>query len=222
MIKSIRYKLAVLIFGLLIYLICPISLKIAKAQVPIGLVVDAPLQIENTIILTSELLMQFLLKKEEGFAGIIKDVNEFFKKADTVVNGAIKNMRMIRSIVDMYQEIINLYDSTLENLNDPLTAAGSLVELEGDVINKWKHLQILLGITKRASTIVDLFAKIIEDDSLTMDDKGRVKMIHTIYEEIRLIRSSMRLEVRRINKDIYKYRKTKKEIQTYGELFGIQ
>ena len=193
-----------------------------RDRVPIGLVVDVPLQIENAIIAASELLMQFLLKKEEGFAGIIKDVNEFFKKADTVVNGVIKNMRMIRSIVDIYQEIIDLYDSTLEHLNDPLTAAGSLVELEGDVINKWKHLQVLLGITKKASTIIDLFAKIIEDDSLTMDDKGRVKMIHSIYEEIRLIRSSMRLEVRRINKDIYKYRKAKREIQTYGELFKIE
>jgi len=217
--KSFKNKFILLFISLLLF---PISIKESSAQAPIGLVVDVPLQIENAVILASELLMQFLLKKEEGFAGVIKDVNEFFKKADTLVNGVIKNMRMIRSIVDIYQEIIDLYDQTLEHLNDPLTAAGSLVELEGDVINKWKHLQVLLGITKKASTIIDLFAKIIEDDSLTMDDKGRVKMIHSIYEEIRLIRSSMRLEVRRINKDIYKYRKAKREIQTYGELFKIQ
>jgi len=217
--KSFKNKFILLFISLLLF---PISIKESSAQAPIGLVVDVPLQIENAVILARELLMQFLLKKEEGFAGVIKDVNEFFKKADTLVNGVIKNMRMIRSIVDIYQEIIDLYDQTLEHLNDPLTAAGSLVELEGDVINKWKHLQVLLGITKKASTIIDLFAKIIEDDSLTMDDKGRVKMIHSIYEEIRLIRSSMRLEVRRINKDIYKYRKAKREIQTYGELFKIQ
>ena len=205
---------------LLVFLFCIPKEKIElQSQVPVGLVVDVPLNTQNVITLATENLMKFLLKKEGGFVGLIKEINQFFLKSETIVNSSIKNMRMIRSIIDTNKDILELYKKTLDALNSPIVAANDFETVETEIIDKWKHIQILLGLIQQSEAVLDLLAKLIEDDALTMDDKGRIQLIHQSYKDMLKIKSGMRIAVRRINKEIYQYYRQKRAIASYKKLF---
>ena len=189
------------------------------SQIPIGAVADVPLAATNTITMISEQLHRLLLEDKEGFTTIIGDVQEFFDKARSKVNNAITNMQTVRAIVDVQADIRELYSRTIDNINAPrdedLDGQDDLIFLD-----KWKHIQILLAISQESASVFELFESLIEDDTLTIDDKGRVVLIQQVYKDLLRMRSAMRAHIRRINRQIYSYSKTKREILAFEALFS--
>ena len=183
------------------------------AQIPVGAVTDAQLLIPNTTNSVVEGTHLFLLEREKPLQETIKDVQDFFIKANTIVNGAIKNIRMIKKIVELEKDIVQLYDRSLTALNG---------DRENDFIDKWKHAQILLALVKESASVFELFETLIEDDAMTINDKGRILLIEKTYKDMRKIKGAMRLQLRRINKEIYQYRRLDSEIQTFEAFFGNQ
>lgn len=187
---------------------------------PVGSVVDVPLGVGNGFVLLAEEVMNFLLKKEQPFQESIKDVQEFFQKAETVVNKSIKNMRMVRQIVETQKDIISLYSRAISNLNKPIDEDGDGVD-DLEFLNKWKHVEILLGLSREAASVFELFTNLIEEDAFTMNDKGRILFLEKSYKDMLLIKRAMRTHLRRINKEIYTYRRQRRQLKTYSAFFEI-
>ena len=180
-------------------------------QIPVGPVLDTELLAHNTTNNVVQGTYLFLLDREKPLQETIKDVQEFFMKANTIVNGAVANMRMVKKIVELEKDIIQLYERSIEALNG---------EQETDFLDKWKHAQILLALTKEATSVFEIFEHIIEDDALTISDKGRIVIIEKTYKDMRQIKAAMRLQLRRINKEIYQYRRLQREIETFEAFFS--
>jgi len=201
-------------------LICLALTPITFAQIPVGAVIDAPLTADNTIVSLAEGVTNFLLKKERPLQENIKDIQEFFRKAETVVNGALKNMRMVREIVETEKDIIELYTRSINKLNEPIDEDGDGVD-DLEFLDKWKQVQILLAFTKEAASVFELFNNLIEDDAFTMNDKGRIIFLEKTCKDMRLIKAAMRAQLRRINKQIYTYRRQRRQLKTYSAFFEI-
>ncbi len=201
-----------LCLGLL--LLAPISI----AQIPVGAVVDPSLIGSNTIVSLAEGVTNFLLKKERPLQENIKNIQEFFRKAETVVSSAIRNMRMVREIVETEKDIIELYTRSINKLNEPIDEDGDGID-DLEFLDKWKQVQILLAFTKEAASVFELFQNLIENDAFTMNDKGRIIFLEKTYKDMRQIKSAMRAQLRRINKQIYTYRRQRRQLMVYSRLF---
>ena len=154
-----------------------------------------------------------------AFVGNIKDVQEFLSKASMVVNGVVKNLQMIREIIEIEKDITKLVNGSIEIISSPKDADGD-GEDDFEFLDKWKHIQILLAIAAEADNIFDLFKNIIEEDSTIMDDKGRLTLIRDAHKDALRIRATIRAQLRRINREIYQYQRLKKEIKIYEEFFS--
>jgi len=180
-------------------------------QIPIGPVLDSELLVHNTTNNVVQGTYLFLLEREKPLQETINDVQDFFMKANTIVNGAVRNLRMVKKIVELEKDILQLYERSISNLNG---------ERETNFLDKWKHAQILLALTKEATSVFEVFEHIIEDDALTISDKGRIVLIEKTYKDMRRIKAAMRLQLRRINKEIYQYRRLEREIETFEAFFS--
>jgi len=201
-----RKILPLLYFSLIASFLIPLP-----AQIPIGSVVDAELLATNTTNNVVQSTRLFLLRREKPLQEKIKDVQAFFIKANTLVNGAIKNMQMIKKTVELEKDILQLYARSINALNN---------NTQSNIIDKWKHAQILLALTKEAASVFELFENIIQDDAMTINDKGRILLIEKTYKDMRTIKSAMRLQLRRINKEIYQYRRLQSELKTFEAFFN--
>lgn len=190
------------------------------AQIPVGPVIDNQLIGSNTIVSLAEGVTNFLLKKERPLQENIKDIQDFFRKAETVVNRAVKNMRMVREIVETEKDIVELYTRSINKLGEPIDEDGDGVD-DLEFLDKWKQVQILLAFTKEAASVFELFRNLIEDDALTINDKGRIIFLEKSYKDMLLIKKAMRAQLRRINKQIYTYRRQRRQLKTYSAFFEV-
>jgi len=210
--KNSKHKIGTTLLFRLGLLFCLLFYHVAGlAQIPVGAVVDTELLIPNTTNNVVEGTHLFLLEREKPLQETIKDVQDFFRKASTIVNGAISNMRMVKKIVELEKDIVQLYERSLRVLNE---------DQDNNFIDKWKHAQILLALVKESASVFELFETLIEDDAMTINDKGRIVLIEKTYKDMRKIKSAMRLQLRRINKEIYQYRRLDSEIQTFEAFFN--
>ena len=154
-----------------------------------------------------------------AFVGNIKDIQSFLSKASMVVNGVVKNLVLIRKIIEIEKDIAKLVNQSIEIISSPKDADGD-GEDDFEFLDKWKHIQILLAIAGEADNIFDLFKNIIEEDSTIMDDKGRLTLIRDAYKDASRIRATIRTQLRRINREVYQYRRLKKEIEVYDNFFS--
>jgi len=157
------------------------SVSLAFSQVPVK---DKKHRKWSKIMEEVQVASQAINTRVTAFVGNIKDVQEFMSKASMVVNGVVKNIQMVRKII----------------------------EIEKD--------QILLAISSEATNVFDLFKNVIEEDATIMDDKGRLTLIRDVYKDATRIKATIRAQLRRINKEVYQYRRLKKEIKTYEEFFS--
>ena len=148
-----------------------------------------------------------------------ESVQQFFQKAKKVVNGVLKNMRMVEDIVGLEKEIRELYGKTVASLNAPRDADGD-GEDDFHFLDKWRHVEILLALVKETTGIFEIFTNIMEEGATTMDDKGRIKFIQKVRDDLRKIRSAMRVEIRRINRQIYTFGRLEREAKLYKKLFS--
>ena len=154
-----------------------------------------------------------------AFVGNIKDIQNFLSKAATVVNGVVKNLQMIRKIIEIEKEITGLVNQSIEVISSPRDADGD-GEDDFEFLDKWKHIQVLLAIAAEADGVFDLFKNVIEEDATIMDDKGRLTLIRDAYKDALRIKATIRAQLRRINKEVYQYQRLKKEIKIYEEFFS--
>ncbi len=201
-------------------LVCLFLTPISFAQIPVGAVIDGELIGSNTIVSIAEGVTNFLLKKERPLQENIKNIQDFFRKAETIVSGAVKNMRMVREIVETEKDIIELYTRSINKLNQPIDEDGDGID-DLEFLDKWKQVQILLVFTKEAASVFELFTNLIEDDAFTMNDKGRIIFLEKSYKDMLLIKRAMRAQLRRINKQIYTYRRQRRQLKTYSAFFEV-
>jgi len=162
---------------------------------------------------------QVINTRVTAFVGNIKDVQQFLSKASMIVNGVIKNVQMVKKIIEVEKDISKLVNQSIEIISSPKDADGD-GEDDFEFLDKWKHIQILLAISSEATNVFDLFKNVVEEDATIMDDKGRLTLIRDAYKDATRIRATIRAQLRRINKEVYQYRRLKKEIKIYEEFFS--
>ena len=149
----------------------------------------------------------------------IRDVQEFVSKAHSVVNHTVKNVRMVNQTILITQDINDLVQTSIEAINEPRDH-----DLDGQddlyYLNKWKHIQILLAIAGEADSVWELFKNVLEDDTNIMDDKGRLTIIQDAYNDALKIKASIRIQLRRINKEIFAYQSKRREVLAFEQLFN--
>ncbi len=95
-----------------------------------------------------------------AFVGNIKDVQSFMSKASMVVNGVVKNLQLIREIIEVEKDIAKLVNQSIEIIRSPKDADGD-GEDDFEFLDKWKHIQILLAIAAEADNIFDMFKNVV-------------------------------------------------------------
>jgi len=161
----------------------------------------------------------WIRRTTEPFVKTFGTVQDFFRKAKKAVNGTIRNMRMVEDIVKLEKEIRQLFQNSVNQLNTPRDTDG---DGEDDLafLEKWKHIEILLALTKESAGVLELAVNTLSEDALTMDDRGRLKFIREARDELRRIRGAMRVELRRINGKIFSVGRLQRELRTFKKLFG--
>ena len=162
---------------------------------------------------------QVINTRVTAFIDNIKDVQEFMSKASMIVNGVVKNVQMVRKIIEIEKDIAKLVNESINIISSPKDADGD-GEDDFEFLDKWKHIQILLAISSEAANVFDLFKNVIEEDATIMDDKGRLTLIRDAYKDAIGIKAAVRVQLRRINKEIYQYQRLKKELKIYEEFFS--
>jgi len=95
----------------------------------------------------------------------IQNLQEFMSKASMIVSGVVKNIQLVKALVEQEKEIAQLVAQSINRLNEPLDEDGDGID-DLDFLDKWKHVQILLGIAAEADGVFELFKNVIEDDSM--------------------------------------------------------
>ena len=166
---------------------------------------------------------QFIKETAAPLVDTFKKTQEFFQKAQTFVSHVVKNLRYIERIIETHKDIRTLFDNAITGLNAPRDLDDNGMDdwsndLD-DKLDKWKHSQVLLAISAEATSVFEIFTNIIEQDAFTMDDKGRVQIIKETYQELLKLKRAMRGQLRRINREVYRYSRLKKEIEVFEALF---
>ena len=126
---------------------------------------------------------------------------------------------MVRKVIEIEKDIAELVNESIKVISSPKDADGD-GEDDYEFLDRWKHVQILLAIASESANVFDLFRNVIEEDSTIMDDKGRLTLIRDAYKDAIGIKAAVRVQLRRINKEIYQYQRLKKELKVYEEFFS--
>lgn len=205
------------------YLICCLLLlaawnPYASAQVPVADFWGRSLSKTTSVVQQAS---EIITRIAEPLVNTFEEVQDFFQKAETLVNGVLKNIRMIQDIVDLEEEITLYFEQSLEQINRP---RDSNLDGEDDLyyLNKWKHIQILLALSREATGLVNLFISIVEDGAFTMDDKNRLEFIKKTRDGLRHIKTAMRIQMRRINQEILAFGAFDRERRSFEQFFKAQ
>lgn len=205
-------------YRIIISLCCLIiPLNFAHSQVPVK---DKKHQRWSKVMEDVQKASQAINTRVTAFVGNIRDIQEFMSKAATIVNGVVKNLRMIRQIIEIEKDIAKLVNQAIDIINAPKDEDGDGVD-DYSFLDKWKHIQILLAISAQAANVFDLFKNTIEKDATIMDDKGRLTIIKDAYKDALIIKRAITTQIRRINQEIYQFRKLDRERSIYKELFKV-
>ena len=186
----------------------------APAQIPVADYLGRHVSKITSVV--SEAI-QALNALAEPLINTIKDAKDFLDKAETVVNGSIKNMKLIESILKTHKDIIELYDKSLLVLND--VGENPQNPIDYSSLDKAKHLQILLGLSKQTLAGFSIFTNLIETDAFTMDDKSRIVFLKETDRDLKRIKSAMRVEMRRIQRQMMSIKRFHRESNAFKNLF---
>ena len=115
---------------------------------------------------------------------------------------------MVNDLIALENKINKLFSTSIQNLDQ----AESFEE-------KWKHRIILYEVYKESLNIFNVFDISIQEQG-TMDDENRIILVRDSLKKARRVYTSLRVAVRRINKEFAKIEKTKKELEVFDRLFG--
>ena len=200
---------------IIILLFCFLQINNSMAQVPVADFWGRSLSKTTSVVQqASEIITKIAAPLVETFG----DIQEFFQKAETVVNGVVRNMRIIQDIVDLEEDISVYFETAIEQINRP---RDNDLDGEDDLyfLNKWKHIQILLALSQEATGVVGVFTNLLEEEAFTMDDKNRIEFIKRTRDGLRRIKTAMRIQMRRINREIAAFGALDRERKTFEKLF---
>ena len=138
----------------------------------------------------------------------ISKVQQFFQQASQKVNLVVKNLAMVNDLIALENKINKLFSTSIQKLD----RAESFEE-------KWKHRIILYEVYKESLNIFNVFDISIQEQG-TMDDENRIILVRDSLKKARKVYTSLRVAVRRVNKEFTKIEKTKKELEVFDRLFG--
>jgi len=171
---------------------------------------------------------QRLITFSEPLINTISRAEEFLDKANTVVNGVIKNMQTIQRIIEIEKDINRYYLRSIDALSE-IRDTGSLTTPNGDTfdfsfINAVRHINIMLGLFKESVEGMDLLFEVIqrEDNQLRLDDYNRMVLLLEVEKRLLKVRRAMRIEILRINREIYITQKLQRELQTFDSFFSYE
>ena len=72
----------------------------------------------------------------------IKNVQQFMSKASMIVNGVVKNIALVKALIEQEKDIARLVAQSINRLQEPLDEDGDGID-DLDFLDKWKHIQIL-------------------------------------------------------------------------------
>ena len=138
-------------------------------------------------------------------------------ESSTKVNRVITNIELVETIQNQKSEIDDLIAFSMDLLNSPAMVEGD--DDNSTSIDVWKYMEVTLGIAARADSVFDLFENILEDDSIIMDDRGRLAILRDTYNETIQIKSTLKTHINRINRAVYQQRKIQQEIKVFDTFF---
>ena len=121
--------------------------------------------------------------------------------------------------IEIHQDIRETFDQSITVLTEPIDRNNDGIN-DYDFLDKWKHTQILLAIVGEAGGIFDILETVLEDDSYTMDDQGRIIVLREIYTDLLKLKKTIKAHQRVINREVYTYRRLKRESEVFDNLFS--
>lgn len=169
-----------------------------------------------------------LVTLAEPLINTFSKTEEFLDKANTVVNGFIKNMRIIQRIIDIEQDINKYFLNAIAALRE-IRDTGNMTTTNGDsydfsFINAVRHINIMLGLFKESIAAMDLLFEVIqrEDNQLRLDDYNRMVLLLEVEQRLVKTRRAMSMEIRRINREIYTAQRLQREVDTFEQFFSFE
>ena len=162
---------------------------------------------------------QFLKETAAPLVNTFKKTQEFFHKAQTVVRASVKHFRYIQRSVQIHQDIRETFNQSMMVLTEPIDRNNDGLN-DYDFLDKWKHTQILLSIVGEAGGIFDILETVLEDDAYTMDDQGRIIVLREVYTDLLKLKKTIKAHRRIIDREVYTYRRLKKETEIFESLFS--
>ena len=163
---------------------------------------------------------EFLKETAAPLVNTFKKTQEFFHKAQTVVRETVKHFRYIQRSVQIHQDIRTIFNQSITALTEPIDRNNDGVN-DFDFLDKWKHAQILLAIINESGGVFDMLETVLEDDSYRMDDQGRLIVLKEVYTDLLKLKMTIKAHRRLINREIYTYRRLKRETEVFESFFSI-
>ena len=164
--------------------------------------------IEATTSSASTALKQFF---ENPAWEKISKVQDWLKKASTIVSNVVKNMKMTRQLIELETEMWEILGSTLMKYSEAEYWP-----------TKWLHRKLIIELWYEKVRIFESFDLAVQQDRGIIDDEGRILLIKDALQQARATKAAMKVVVRRSNKDIATYERAKKEVQLFKALFENQ
>lgn len=214
-----HYRIKAHFFLVLLLLTSPTKSSNGQSISPI--VIDVVNNIGNGLIAGFQGALNLLLKSERSIMGVIDDIHGWIKKANTLVNSSVKNLRLIRQIINTNNDIIEMQSKFVAQLNEHADIDGNGIISLSEIDQKWKLIKVSLGLLKESTNYFQIVGNILEDNAFTMDDESRVQLLVESYKDLIQIKSAMRIHIRRTYKKNRAIQQWKREIKTYKALFNI-
>jgi len=92
------------------------SVNLAFSQVPVK---DKKHRKWSKIMEEVQVTSQVINTRVTAFIGNIKDIQNFLSKASMIVNGVVKNIQMVRKIIEVEKDIAKLVNQSIEIISSP-------------------------------------------------------------------------------------------------------
>ena len=141
----------------------------------------------------------------------ISKVQTFLKKASQLISAVVANLKMTRQLVEEEQRVYELYVWCTQKISNS----------EG-LPDKWKYNKVIIELFRESVKVFEIFELATKGDIAVIDDRGRIALIKEALYRVRKIRRGMHATLRRANNAIFKYRRKKKELEFFRNVFVKQ
>ena len=161
--------------------------------------------IQKITMIASKVIREVILPMKEQ----ISKIQAFFHKAKKKVNAVVANLIIVSEIIIIEKKIIETHDRYLEK-----------IFASPDIIQKWRYNWLLGQLYWESRNVFEVLEMNLKDGASVVDDEGRIQILQRTKKEAKVILGAMRMAGRDANKTIYSVRRTRKEFETFENLFN--